>query len=350
LSFIYSHFFEFRHHKDSVSGDSDQSMTTEQEQQARLQVLVAIARADGEIQPWERTLLEQALKAIAPRSSWSLDHILDEQPSLESVLGKITTPHLQQATYEEAIAFAQLDGITPAEHRLLERVRSAFKIQSSSTAIDAPSNLSFNHDPSHHDPSPPPLSPEASPRTETAIDWASTALTGRSLILGMRRIVEHSAKARALVLDYAIGAAIIGLIPIPGLTLWQILAIALLLVKMMRDIGAYWGFPKGRDVFATIGNLFGGMGALAMTFMAWLTLFLIGLVLPPIRSLALAAAFFTLTWTLGQITNQFYMSSSRMDVAALRRASQRMQRKKGRSPWSQFLARAKALLNLKSKL
>lgn len=332
-------------------------MTIDQEQQARLQVLVAIARADGDIQPWEQTLLEQAFRAIALPPSMSLDEILNETPPLESLLAQIRTPDIQKATYDEAIAFAQLDGITPAEHRLLERIQSTFKLQPasspSSTALsstlDEPSDALLFQDPA----APPLVQATASSRPVpiSDIDWASPALTGRSLVLGMRRIVEHSARARALVLDYAIGAAIIGLIPIPGLTLWQILAIALLLIKMMRDIGAYWGFPKGRDLFAIMGNLFGGIGALAMTFMAWLTMFLFGLIVPPLRSLSLAAAFFTLAWTLGQMTNQFYMSSSRMDVVALRRASQRKQLQQGRSlGWNRLISRFKTLLNPKSKI
>ncbi len=304
-------------------------MTVEQEQLARLQILVAIARADGDIQPWEQTLLKQALLAIAPEFPMTLDQLLDAPATVDDLLARITTPDLQQTTYNEAIAFAQLDGITPAEHRLLERIRSAFKLQ------PMPSGLATSH--AH--------------TSDSAIDWSSTALSGRSLILGMRRIVEHSHRARELVLDYAIGAAIIGLIPlsISHLWVWQILAIALLLIKMMRDVGDYWGFPKGRDMFSVIGNLFGGMGALGITLMAWLTLFLIGLLIPVIRSLALAAAFFTLTWTLGQVTNQFYMSSSRLDVTSLRRASERMQQQ-GRSPWQSLLAHVKNTLNPNSKL
>ncbi len=322
-------------------------MTTEHEQQARLQVLAAIARADGEIQPWERTLLEQARLAIAPTSAIALEDLLDETTPLQSLLATITTSGLQKAVYEEAIAFAQLDGITPAEHRLLAQIRATFNLQS--PLADAANSFNTSRE------SAPSTSSLSScipfqPKGAEEVDWASTALTGRSLILGMRRIVEHSARARALVLDYAIGSAIIGLIPILGLTLWQILAIALLLLKMMRDIGAHWGFPKERDIFAFAGNLFGGIGALAVAFMAWATLFLIGLMLPPVRSLALAAAFFTLTWTVGQITNQYYMSSSRMDVTALRRASQRIQRHQGRSPWNRLVTPMKALFNLKSKI
>ena len=285
-------------------------MTTEQEHLARLQVLVAIARADGEVQPWEQTLLSQACSAIAPKLDVTPEQLLSEKPALDSLLAKITTPELQQITYNEAIAFAQLDGITLTEHRLLERIRSTFKL----SAL----------------PSTPPDLQDAESASE--IDWSSTAASGRSIILGMRRLVNHSHRARELVLDYAIGAAMIGLIPIPGVWLIQLLMMFVLLIKMMRDVGSHWGFPKGRDMFALLGNLLGGIGALAITLMAWFTVFVIGLVVPIIRGLALAASFFTLTWTLGQMTNHFYMSSSRLDIAALRRASMHISRQE-RSLW-----------------
>lgn len=288
-------------------------MTTEQEQLARLQILVAIARADGDVQPWERTLLGQACSAIAPKLDVTPEQLLSEKPALDALLAKITTPELQQTTYNEAIAFAQLDGITSTEYRLLERIRSTFKLKASPST---PSDLQ-----------------DAESATE--IDWSSTVASGRSIILGMRRLVNHSHRARELVLDYAIGAAMIGLIPIPGVWLMQLLMIATLLIKMMRDVGAHWGFPKGRDVFALLGNLLGGIGALAIALMAWFTVFVIGLIVPLIRGLALAASLFALTWTLGQMTNHFYMSSSRLDITALRRASMHTSRQ-WRSPWQVF--------------
>jgi len=118
-------------------------------------------------------------------------------------------------------------------------------------------------------------------------------------------------EVRALILDYALGISILGLIPIPRLLTLKLLIAAGLLLKMMRDVGAKWRFPRGQDILAIFGNLFGGIGAFAVAFMAWVTMFSIGLFVPYVGSLAVAASLFTLTWGLGQATSQFYASGRR---------------------------------------
>ncbi len=121
-------------------------------------------------------------------------------------------------------------------------------------------------------------------------------------------LVRQEHLVRELILDYALGTSILGLIPIPGLFTVKLLVAACLILKMMWDIGKLWGFRKGQDLLAIAGSVFGGLGALAMAFTAWLTMFGVGLFVPYIKSLALAAALFTLTWSIGQATKQFYAS------------------------------------------
>ena len=123
--------------------------------------------------------------------------------------------------------------------------------------------------------------------------------------------VRQERESRNLALDYALGVSILGLIPISGwLTLKLLVAIGLL-AKMLWDIAVKWQFAKGQDILAVAGYLFGFLGALAMAFMAWLTLLAIGLFIPYVGSFKMAAALFTLTWVLGQNTNQFYASGQR---------------------------------------
>ena len=114
--------------------------------------------------------------------------------------------------------------------------------------------------------------------------------------------------SRALAFDYALSVSILGLIPIPGLLTVKLVVAVGLIVKMLWDISVKWQFARGQDILALAGYLFGFLGALAMAFMAWLTFFTIGLFVPYIGSFRIAAALFTLTWVLGQNTNQFYAS------------------------------------------
>ncbi|MGB5632356.1 MAG: hypothetical protein WBM86_06205, partial [Waterburya sp.] len=71
-------------------------------------------------------------------------------------------------------------------------------------------------------------------------------------------------EVRDLILDYAIGIAILGFNPFPGVNLITDTIACGLILKMISDIGKKkWGYPKGQDVIAIIGSIFGGCGALA---------------------------------------------------------------------------------------
>lgn len=112
-------------------------------------------------------------------------------------------------------------------------------------------------------------------------------------------------RVRNLIFDYALINAILGLNPVPGLALPVAVLVLCVLFKMMRTIARMWGYPQQQDLLARIGNLFGGIGAVAIASMAWLTFFGIGIVVPVVRGLAYSAAFFTLTWMIGESTNSY---------------------------------------------
>lgn len=154
------------------------------------------------------------------------------------------------------------------------------------------------------------MAKEPQPNEDTT-NQASAATSSPSQpgpIVIPKNLVRQEHLVRDLILDYALGASILGLIPIPGLFTVKLLLAAGLILKMIWDIGKLWGFRKGQDFLAIAGSFFGGLGALAMAFTAWLTMFGVGLFVPYIKSFALAAALFTLTWSIGQATKQFYSS------------------------------------------
>ena len=124
-------------------------------------------------------------------------------------------------------------------------------------------------------------------------------------------LIQRHRQIRNLILDYAMGAALIGLNPIRGTLTLTLLVVGILILKMIWDIGYSWRYTKGQDPLAIAGNLFGFLGAFALAFMAWVTIFCFGLFMPLFSGFAICAALFTLTWTLGQVTNQFYASGRR---------------------------------------
>lgn len=111
---------------------------------------------------------------------------------------------------------------------------------------------------------------------------------------------------RALIFEYALVSAFIGLTPFPGLFSVSLVLVGIVTFLLMRAIGKRQGYPNGQDILAIAGNLFGGLGAFIMASLAWLTFILLGIYAPAIKPLALSAAFFTFTWIAGQATNQYY--------------------------------------------
>lgn len=125
-----------------------------------------------------------------------------------------------------------------------------------------------------------------------------------------RRTVRQERRVRDLILDYALGTSILGLIPIPRLFTLKLIVALGLVIKMIWDIGKMWRWRKGQDFLAIAGVFFGIVGALAMAFTAWLMFLGLGIFVPYLKGLALAAALFTLPWGVGQAVNQFYASGS----------------------------------------
>lgn len=126
----------------------------------------------------------------------------------------------------------------------------------------------------------------------------------------MPRTVRQERRVRDLILDYALGTSILGLIPIPRLFTLKLIVALGLVIKMIWDIGKMWRWRKGQDFLAIAGVFFGIVGALAMAFTAWLMFLGLGIFVPYLKGLALAAALFTLPWGVGQAVNQFYASGS----------------------------------------
>ena len=132
---------------------------------------------------------------------------------------------------------------------------------------------------------------------------------------GFNAVLKINHAVQSLILDYTLAAAILGLIS--TISNWYrvlyFLALALLNLKMMRDIGARWGNPKSQDAFAILSSLFGVLGAFAIAVMARLIVSAIGLLVPLIIVLNKAVGYATLTWALGRATNQFYLSAKRVN-------------------------------------
>jgi hypothetical protein len=111
---------------------------------------------------------------------------------------------------------------------------------------------------------------------------------------------------QAMVVDYSIGLAILGLFP--GALTPVLLITVLLLAKMVWDIARRWNFAVTLNPIAILGQVVNSVGACAIALLAWVSLEVLGAWTPVAGNFALSAALMSGTWTLGASVNSFLMN------------------------------------------
>ena len=122
---------------------------------------------------------------------------------------------------------------------------------------------------------------------------------------------ERSVTVKKQILRYAALSAVLGAFPIPGIAIATDLAVIALQVKMVRDIGQYWGHSVDRNAAKSM--LYGmglGTGArLAVNNLAKL--------LPGWGSAVGATTSFASTYALGKVIEKFFAADAKGDLASL---------------------------------
>ncbi|MBD1856554.1 MULTISPECIES: hypothetical protein [Leptolyngbya] len=128
--------------------------------------------------------------------------------------------------------------------------------------------------------------------------------------------MEHPArvnvKVRDLILDYALGASIVALLPVPNIDLLKAITLIVLNLFLIMGIARLWHFQKGGDLLARMGILFGIAGAILSAGFAWLGLFILAVLFrsPRLMVLAPGAMAFCYFWGIGQAVHHFYLSKA----------------------------------------
>jgi uncharacterized protein (DUF697 family) len=267
----------------------------DEQKRSCLEVLAAVANLNGDPTPLEFEAFLAALNTFHPLpSDVTPETLLNQTYSLEDKLQAIEDPELQQQVYRGTYGIVKSKGIDPQEAQVLAKLQATFG-----------------------------LTPEiAQALAKQPLVAPPSGGLMNSALAGMASLIGREGDVRRLIFDYSMGAAIVGLIPLTGggSLETKLLVVLGLILKMIWDIRNLWGKPRGQDLFALIGNMFGFMGAVIGGFLAWVTLIALGVVIPYAGAFAKAAGFATATWIAGQSTNQFYTSQKRPDLTALKRA------------------------------
>lgn len=270
---------------------------TEAEALASLKVLVCVARADGKITPEEKHALEDALAGVKLPAGTTFASLLKENIDLDAEMKRIAAPEARDAAFNGAYAMAHADGhASPEEVALLDRVREGLKVPKDRATLLGrvfgeakdtvlPSNISAVSDPA-----------------------------------------KRAAEIKEDILKYSIFTAILGAFPVPGISLATDFAVVGLQLKMVRDVGQYWGHKVDNQAAKSL--LYGvGLGTGARIAVSQ-----VAKLVPIFGSAVGATTSFASTWALGRVADQYFSSGGKADVATLKDAFRRAE-KEGKSEY-----------------
>ena len=97
---------------------------------------------------------------------------------------------------------------------------------------------------------------------ENTSEWSELLPSAESIIQGFKIPLEINRGVQKLIIDYTLGAAIIGLIPASLSGKMGLFVLGLINLKMVLDIWCCWGKPKEKRIQMIIVILFAFLGGL----------------------------------------------------------------------------------------
>ena len=253
---------------------------TEQEAVASLKILVAVAQADGTIHDEERKSIVGALEGISLPEGTTADSLLAETIDVDAELARLTSQVARAEIWKSAFAMANADGsCSPEEQKLLDLIAAKTNVSEADKSL-----------------------------------FKRLVAEGKDTVLpsNIEKIDDPERRAREVrndILKYSAFTAILGAFPLPVVGEIAVLGIQL---KMIRDIGQYWGHTVDKNAAKSM--LYGlglGTGArMAVNSLAKLV--------PGWGSAVGATTSFAATFALGKVMEKFFAEDAKGDVASLK--------------------------------
>ncbi len=273
---------------------------------ASLKIMVCIAKADNAITAEERAVLDEAIRTANLPGNLTTQSLLEGKYDFDTLLREITSQEGKDATFSSAFAMAYADrSCHPAEQALLDKIEKAFVVPKEKKGM-------FNR------------------LFEEARDTVS--------LTSITPIADPKARQKEVnedVLKYSILSAVLGLNPIPVVSIATDLAVVGLQAKMFRDIGQYWGRETSKD---TVKQVLGGLG---VGTGARIALNNLAKFLPGAGSVFAATTNFASTWAVGKVANQYWESGGKADMKMLKELFARS-KDEGKSAYQQHKANIEA--------
>lgn len=268
--------------KGSISGVLP-TVLGEKETLAFLRVLVSVAKADGEPTPRVRIALEDALAGLELPADVTLKGLFDEKIELDSQLRLFTTPDSRESLYQSTLSLVHIDGAcTPNQQRVLDQVRTSLQISEERASV-----------------------------ARRILDQAK-ATVPPSGIQPVNDPARRAAEVKSDVIKYSVLSSVLGAFPIPVMAVATDLAVVGVQVKMVRDIGQRWGHKVDKQAAV---SLLGGLGLGTGARMAVSNL---AKLVPAWGNVVGVTTAFASTWALGKVSEKYFESGMKVDVATLK--------------------------------
>ena len=255
----------------------------EKEAVASFRLLVCMAKVDGKLHDEERTALETGLEDIPLPKGVTLENLLAEDSVLETQVSQIESEEGRHQAYQAAYTMAYADGeCTLAEQKMLDRLRAGLHVG------------------------------------EKAVTWIQRITREAKdtfLPSNIEPVTDTQQRKSEIfedVMKYSILSAILGVNPVPVVSIATDLAVVGIQVKMFRDIGQYYGHRVDKDAIKSVMAGIGlGTGArIAVTNLAKF--------IPGFGSALGAATSFAATFALGRIAEHWFDSNMMTDIEQLK--------------------------------
>jgi uncharacterized protein (DUF697 family) len=254
----------------------------EKEGTACLRVLVAVAKADGNVSAEEQGALESAIELLPGAND--LKGMLGETIDVEKELLAIKSQSAKDYLWESANGMVLADSVASSEEqKLLDTLRTKLGI-----------------------------SPEKVSLTKRLFAETKDTLLP-SNIQAISDPVKRKKEINEDTLKYSVLAAVLGAFPIPGVAIATDIAVIGLQVKLVRDISRYWGHemdkPAAKKLLAGFGL---GTGArIAVTNLVKLV--------PIWGSVVGGTTSFASTYALGKVADKYFEKGQPADLKELKK-------------------------------
>ena len=144
----------------------------------------------------------------------------------------------------------------------------------------------------------------------------------RPVIPELRVITLIERKVRSMIIDYALVALILGVIPVYGswIPTVRVSCLIFINVRMVLAVGRFWGHHKGHFVMTNITLILAILRSFCLAILIWAVIVIVGLFIPFADSLARAIAYGFLTMSIGNSLSHYYYRPGILDGEALGRA------------------------------